>query len=44
MNNIREMKVYEGMIENAPNQIKKLKYSKVEIGSKITYYVYSELN
>ncbi len=36
--------VYNGMIEDAGNEIKQLKYSKVDMGSKITYYVYSELN
>ncbi len=36
--------VYNGMVDDAPNEIKQLKYSKVNIGSKITYYVYSELN
>lgn len=35
--------VYEGMIEDAPEDIKKLKYSKIDIGRKITYYVYSDL-
>lgn len=36
--------VYSGMVEDAPNEIKNLKYSKVDMGSPITYYVYSELN
>lgn len=36
--------VYNGMVEDAPNEIKQLKYSKVDVGSKLTYYVYSELN
>jgi len=35
--------VYDGMVEDAPGEIKKLKYSKVEMGNKITYYVHSEL-
>ncbi len=35
--------VYEGMVEDAPEDIKKLKYSNVEMGNKITYYVHSEL-
>lgn len=35
--------IYEGMIEDAPEEVRKLKYSKIESGSKITYYVYSEL-
>lgn len=34
---------YEGMVDDAPDEIKKLKYSKVEMGNPITYYVYSEL-
>lgn len=38
-----EKEVYNGMIEDASEEIKKLKYSNVEMGSKITYYVYSEL-
>ncbi len=36
--------VYSGMVEDAPNEIKQLKYSKVDMDSKITYHVYSELN
>lgn len=36
--------VYSGMVEDAPNEIKQLKYSKVDMGSPITYYVYSNLN
>lgn len=35
-------KIYEGMVEDAPEEIKQLKYSKVELSSKMTYYVYSE--
>lgn len=35
--------VYEGMVEDAPIEIKKLKYSKVDMGNPIVYYVYSEL-
>lgn len=37
-------KVYEGMVENALEEIKKLKYSEVKMDGKITYIVYSELN
>lgn len=37
-------KVYSGMVEDAPEEIKKLKYSKVEIENKMSYYVYSECN
>lgn len=36
--------VYDGMVEDAPDEIKQLKYSQVDMGSKMTYYVYSELN
>lgn len=36
--------VYNGMVEDAPNEIKQLKYSKVDVGSQLTYYVYSDLN
>lgn len=35
--------VYSGMVENAPDEIKKLKYSNVEMGNKIIYYVDSKL-
>lgn len=35
--------VYTGEVEDAPDNIKKLKYSKVKMGNPITYYVYSEL-
>ena len=35
--------VYEGMVEDAPDEVKKLKYSNVEMGNKITYYAHSEL-
>lgn len=36
--------IYEGMVEDAPEEIKDLKYSKVNVASKITYYVYSDVN
>lgn len=32
------------MLENAPEEIKSLKYSEVKMDGKITYIVYSELN
>lgn len=35
--------VYEGMVEDAPKEIKDLKYSEVKIEDKFVYYVYSEL-
>lgn len=36
--------IYSGMVEDAPEQIKELKYSKVDVGTNMVYYVYSELN
>ncbi len=37
--------IYEGMVDNAPDSIKKLNYSKIKTNSSIiNYYVYSELN
>ena len=33
--------IYEGMVEDAPEEIK---YSKVNVASQITYYVYSDVN
>ena len=33
--------VYNGKVEDAPNEIKKLKYSKIESGSKLTYYFFA---
>ena len=33
--------IYEGMSDDAPNNIKDLVYSKVEVGSPIIYYVYN---
>ena len=34
--------IYEGMVEDAPEDIKKLKYSKIEIDSGTTFlYVYN---
>lgn len=36
--------LYEGMVENAPQNVKNLKYSKVEMGSPLIYYVYSRFN
>lgn len=37
--------IYEGMVEDAPEQIKQLNYSKIKPDSSvINYYVYSELN
>ena len=36
--------IYEGMVEDAQEEIKDLKYSKVNVASQITYYVYSDVN
>ena len=36
--------IYEGRVEDAPEEIKDLKYSKVNVASQITYYVYSDVN
>ena len=39
-----ENKIYSGKIENAPEQIKNLKYSKIEMTIPMKYYVYSKYN
>lgn len=39
-----EKEIYTGMVEDAPEEVRRLKYSKVEFEDKITYYVYSEFN
>lgn len=36
--------IFEGMVEDAPEEIKQYKYSKIVVGSQMTYYVYSDLN
>lgn len=37
--------IYEGIVENAPEQVKQLQYSKIEPDSStIIFYVYSEQN
>lgn len=36
--------VYEGMVEDAPDEIKEMKYYKIEMGNPIIYYVDSSLN
>lgn len=36
--------LYEGMVENAPDEIKQLKYSKIQTTDKVNFYVYSEFN
>ena len=35
--------VYEGMIEEAPDEIKKLNYSEIEVQGKVMYKVYSDM-
>lgn len=35
--------IYEGMIEEAPDEIKKLKYSEIEVQGKVIYKVYSDM-
>ena len=47
--NIRVIKddsetLYEGMVEDTPEEIKKLRYSKIETTDRMNFYVYSELN
>lgn len=40
-----EQIIYEGMVDDAPEEIKGLKYSEVKMGGdKIEYLVYSECN
>jgi len=34
--------IYEGRLEDAPEEIKNMKYSKVDTGKIMVYYVYSE--
>ena len=36
--------LYEGMVEDAPEDIKLLKYSKIQTTDRVNFYVYSELN
>ena len=36
--------LYEGMVEDAPEDIKLLKYSKIQTTDKVNFYVYSEFN
>lgn len=35
--------VYEGMIEDAPDEIKNLKYSEIEVQGKVIYKAYSNM-
>ena len=32
------------MVENAPDEVKQLKYSKIQTTDKVNFYVYSEFN
>ncbi len=36
--------LYQGMIEDAPEQIKRLNYAKIDMGDPITLYTYREIN
>ena len=36
--------LYEGMVEDAPTEIKQLKYSQIKNTDKVNFYVYSEFN
>jgi len=35
--------VYDGMVEDAPEEVKTLKYSEIEISNKVVYKVYSDM-
>lgn len=35
--------IYDGMIEEATDEIKKLKYSEIEVQGKVIYKVYSDM-
>ena len=39
-----DIEVYSGMVENAPEEIKKLHYSKILMTDKYEYYAYSKFN
>ena len=34
--------LYEGMVEDAPEDIKQLKYSKIQTTDRVNFYVYGE--
>lgn len=36
--------LYEGMVEDAPEEIKQLKYSRIQTTDRVNFYVYSEFN
>ena len=35
--------LYRGMVEDAPQQIKEMWYSKIDVGTPMKYYVYSDV-
>lgn len=39
-----DVEVYSGMVENAPEEVKKLYYSKIIMTDKYEYYTYSKFN
>ena len=39
-----DIEVYSGMVENAPQEIKTLRYSKIIVTDKYEYYTYSKFN
>lgn len=39
-----DIEVYTGMIEDAPEEIRKLRYSKIIVTDKYEYYTYSKFN
>lgn len=39
-----DIEVDSGMIEDAPNEVKKLRYSKIIVTDKYEYYTYSKFN
>lgn len=39
-----DVEVYSGMVENAPEEVKKLYYSKISMTDKYEYYTYSKFN
>lgn len=38
-----DIEVYSGMVEDAPEEIKKIYYTKVELADKYNYYAYNSL-
>lgn len=39
-----DIEVYNGMVEDAPQEIKTLRYSKIIVTDKYEYYTYSKFN